>query len=933
MPFLNRTAVATGVAFLLLAIPVFAGPITVQIEQPQPAFFYGDSVNVAAAVNSTYQIQSVTATIADRTVNLSFSNTAQRWVGSLNLVGLPHGTLTLTVTVTDVFANSQSAQGTFNHDTKPQSVVTSPLAETVARPLIRLTASCVDDNPAGCQSLTVLIDDGQVVIASGQSSIDQEVSLDAFEGKTITLVFRSLDTINQTAEEKRIVHVDSSARLRDLNDVTGMIYDADATRILYLDQTVSPAILKIRDRVTGADTSIPSIADRFPVQTDSLHSRFGWLTPRGAIFVLRAETGPGASLYEWQDSTLLFHGVPNATSSLRVAGPYAVWTGYPSTDTEIPVALFLRNIVTGTTTEVFFPGAHVGNSDNDVATDGTVAFWASSQPPAGKVTNVYTYKGGVPQQLTNSTPSILYNSPRTDGTNTLYIKQPPCCSVESYALMLHDGTGEREVAPARSTRPAADYDYQARGGWVAFTRAGVAGESQVWRIAPGSSEQQISFFGTSSLIDHLAEDGELTFINRSNRQRFLSTPSEAPALIASGLGRSYRIDGDWFVGIGRSLFEVTMDLFVTTTTVTSSPNPSPLGEPANFTATVTGSGATGTVAFRDGTKSIGTATLSGGTATFSTSSLTLGSHSIKAIYGGDANFGPSVSNVITHQVKKSTTTNLFSNPNPSNVGQSVTFTAVVTESTATGTVTFADGGTTLGTVPLQEDGTATFSTSALPAGLRQIVATYSGDSTHAVSVSNTRTQEVRSPFGAPAALVATATGTSQVTLSWLAVDGAVHYEVERTSVGSFALVGVPTGSAFVDDNVAPNTTYRYRVRAINSEGQPSTYSNTDVATTVIFDNDPLVAGVTISRTHILQLRTAVNAMRANAGLAVATFTDPALPSGTLIKAAHVQELRNALIEARAALGLSALSFTDASLTVGVTVMKAAHIQELRNGCK
>jgi uncharacterized repeat protein (TIGR01451 family) len=87
----------------------------------------------------------------------------------------------------------------------------------------------------------------------------------------------------------------------------------------------------------------------------------------------------------------------------------------------------------------------------------------------------------------------------------------------------------------------------------------------------------------------------------------------------------------------------------TTTTVTSSQNPSTYGQPVTFTATVTavapgGGTPTGTVTFYDGTMVLGTGTLNAlGQATFTTSSLSIGTHSITAIYNGDANYNGSTS--------------------------------------------------------------------------------------------------------------------------------------------------------------------------------------------------------------------------------------------------------------------------------------------------
>ena len=107
---------------------------------------------------------------------------------------------------------------------------------------------------------------------------------------------------------------------------------------------------------------------------------------------------------------------------------------------------------------------------------------------------------------------------------------------------------------------------------------------------------------------------------------------------------------------------------------------------------------TGTVVFRDGLAVLGSSSLTSGKATYTTSGLPAGSHSITASYNGDSNNDPSVSNVVVQVVnsKNKATVNLSSNNNPSVYGQSVTFTATVSPSAATGTVQFQIDGTNFG---------------------------------------------------------------------------------------------------------------------------------------------------------------------------------------------------------------------------------------------
>ncbi len=188
------------------------------------------------------------------------------------------------------------------------------------------------------------------------------------------------------------------------------------------------------------------------------------------------------------------------------------------------------------------------------------------------------------------------------------------------------------------------------------------------------------------------------------------------------------------------------------------------------------------------------------------------------------------------------------------------------------------------------------------------------------------------PFGPPANVTATATGASSVSVSWSPVSDATGYEVFRaTSLTSgYTSLGTTGTTGFTDSSASANTTYLYKVRTLGT-GAPSDYSAIDVATTVVMTDAILNSAIPIKAIHLTELRTAVNAMRAAAGLSAATFTDPSPTSATLIKRVHIVELRSALDEARAALGLPAISYTDPTITQNVTTAKAAHWMELRGG--
>ena len=98
--------------------------------------------------------------------------------------------------------------------------------------------------------------------------------------------------------------------------------------------------------------------------------------------------------------------------------------------------------------------------------------------------------------------------------------------------------------------------------------------------------------------------------------------------------------------------------------------------------------------------------------------------------------------------KAPTATTLSSAPNPSFFGDGVTLTATVSvpppgAGVPTGTVTFTDGTTVVGTSPLSPSGNATLVTAGLQVGTHALSATYSGDGNFLSSTSASVPQLVR----------------------------------------------------------------------------------------------------------------------------------------------------------------------------------------------
>lgn len=188
---------------------------------------------------------------------------------------------------------------------------------------------------------------------------------------------------------------------------------------------------------------------------------------------------------------------------------------------------------------------------------------------------------------------------------------------------------------------------------------------------------------------------------------------------------------------------------------------------------------------------------------------------------------------------------------------------------------------------------------------------------------------------APTSVVATGVAITQINLSWSAAPNAHHYVVERASqMNSFTVVnGNVSGTTFIDSTAVSGNAYLYRVRSADANGNVSTQSNVDLATTIMFSDDPLQSQTPVRADHIRQLRQATNAVRH----LTPTLQDynwqqsSATLVGAPIKANDIDELRLALDDAMNILGLQAGGYTPASLTG--QLIQAGPITQLRDRVK
>jgi exo-beta-1,3-glucanase (GH17 family)/fibronectin type 3 domain-containing protein len=158
---------------------------------------------------------------------------------------------------------------------------------------------------------------------------------------------------------------------------------------------------------------------------------------------------------------------------------------------------------------------------------------------------------------------------------------------------------------------------------------------------------------------------------------------------------------------------------------------------------------------------------------------------------------------------------------------------------------------------------------------RDAAGNVSGAST-IVSATTPAAPDVTAPT-IPSNVTATVNSSTQITITWTASTDAVGvtgYRLERcqgANCTNFSQIATPTGTSYVDAALLPNTVYRYRVRAGDAAGNPSTYSSTSTATTMGFNLPPTVEAGALTKVQLPQRTVQLRG----------TATDDGLPNGQL----------------------------------------------------
>ncbi|CAM2962657.1 Ig-like domain-containing protein [Prescottella defluvii] len=263
------------------------------------------------------------------------------------------------------------------------------------------------------------------------------------------------------------------------------------------------------------------------------------------------------------------------------------------------------------------------------------------------------------------------------------------------------------------------------------------------------------------------------------------------------------------------------------------------GSPANLTATVSPSTATGTVQFFDGANPIGDpVTVSGGTATLSHAFDTMGTSSVSAKYTATGLFHDSEAEAQQVEVGPVVTSTAVTVPATAEAGSTVQLQATVTPADAQGTVQFAVDGTDVGNPVQVSGGTATLNHRFDDPGNFAVTANFAGG--FGVADSAATAQQIDVSYGdwqtttvvvEPVTAEAGSPTNLMATVRPIPTGGTVTFSVDGTEVGT-ADVATADGVAVLEHTFDTAGTYQVVAEFAGTEGFSASTSAPFTATVV-----------------------------------------------------------------------------------------------------
>jgi len=782
-----------------------AGTATVTVTASANPSSYAQSVTFTATVSGGGVTPTGTVTFTSLsggvTTTLATNVALVSGVATVSTTGLPIGSSTITATYTSGDANySSNASGTLNQAVNPvattDSLTASPASPAFGSP-VTLTYTIppvVNATATPTGTVTFSYVSGGVTYTLGPATVSTSggvttatVTTSQLPGGTTTITGSYSGDTNYAAAVATLAETVTKASPTDTlatsnaapafgTSVT-LTYTSPAVNSTYPTGTVTFTTVSGGSTITlGTGTLSSGVAtlttSALPGGSDTVTGSFPGDTNFVATTATVAETVAKASPTDTlasSTSTSTFGSTVTLTyTAPAVNGVYPTGTvtfttvSGGSTITLGTGTINASGVATLTTTALpvgsdTVTGSYPGDT-NFVAATATSAVTVSKSTAADTLTTSNAAPAfGASVTLTYTVPAV--NNVQPTGTVTL--------TTVSNGNTITLGSGTPNASGVVTVNTTAlpvgsdtvtgaypgDSDYSAGSAAVAETVGPASSTGDTFTTTPANPTvgSVVTLTFTVPVLNGVAPTGTVSFYNGGT---LLGTGT----ILASGVATlstsalpagtdtvtaSYPGDGNY--AAANLTATVTVSAATGPDALTSS-NPSPaFGSPVTFTFTiplVNGISPTGSVSFYNGTTLLGTGAVSAaGVATITTTALPAGTDTVRAVYPGDTNYAastPTVAETVAPAASAGDT--LTATPTAPTLGSPVTLTftvPLVNGAAPTGSVSFYNGGTLLGSGTISASGVATITTSALPAGTDTVRASYTGDSDYATATLTT----------------------------------------------------------------------------------------------------------------------------------------------------------------------------------------------------
>ena len=519
------------------------GTITFGISSPISGAVVDTSLYVQANLRtSTYTINTAIASVKGHSLVLTPGG-GGTFYGTLSLTGLPVAvTDTLTIVLTDINGNADTATEPIIYDPAPKVTILKPFSDAVARPSFNLVAKGTA-NVGHCQlQVTMRVPVGipsTINVGTFTDSVNTTIDLSAYNGMgTVGVTVTAVDTFNASSYDARNVYVETSPYLTPVYSASNDIVD------FYNDKAVSMNLAgtlpTIGDITNSTVTTLPFNGTATDVR----------LSNEGMVFWGKPTGSTRTSLYDWNngnmDSLMWNLGLANVV----VNGDYCVWNFNSS--------LYFRNLATQTTQLLGSPGTW-----NDVSATGAGAYYHNT---SGRFDSILLYQNGSSTAVQLNSTGYALQNPLTDGRNAAYLQLDLSNNQSVYRYDAKTGTNSLLAALNSSSMSPPTVSYLVNNGYTAYTSPDANGRYQAWIRDTSGNLIQPGPFVKPSTLELLSSKGQISFLNNDtnvNGLRYIYDPRSAATVgISAIFGKPYwqDLDSSWYIALGNTLFRVNLNI-------------------------------------------------------------------------------------------------------------------------------------------------------------------------------------------------------------------------------------------------------------------------------------------------------------------------------------------------------------------------------------